>query len=126
MEDGSDLAAELWERASSIASSVLCYPEGRAALAAAQRSGRLSRRQHRRAVGEFDAVREELALIGADAELAAQAGGLAEERALRGYDALHLATALALGGNTLFVTWDIDLGRAAHEAGCPVSPPVSA
>jgi len=126
LEDGSDLAAELWDHASSLASSVLCYPEGRAALAAAQRSGRLSRRQHRRAVGEFDAVHEELTLIGADAGLAARAGALAEESALRGYDAMHLATALALGDNALFVTWDVDLGRAAHDAGCPVSPPVSA
>jgi len=120
------LAAELWERASSVVSSVLCYPEGRAALAAAQRSGRLSRRQHRGAVGEFDDVHQELALIGADAELAARAGALAEQSALRGYDAMHLATALALGDNTIFVTWDADLGRAAHEAGCPVSPPVAA
>lgn len=120
------MAGELWDIAASVASSVLCYPEGRAALAAAQRSGRLSKREHRRAVGEFDAVCEELTLVGVDAEVAARAGSLAEESALRGYDAVHLATALALGGEALFVTWDIDLGRAAHEAGCPVSPPVTA
>lgn len=122
MEDGSGLASELWDRASSVASSVLCYPEGRAALAAAERWGRLSRQGHRRAVDAFDATHEELALIGVDAELASRAGQLAEQRALRGYDAVHLATALALGAEALLVTWDVALARAARDEGCPVSP----
>jgi len=41
---------------------------------------------------------------------------------MRGYDAVHLATALALGDDTLLVTWDADLGRAALGSGCAVAP----
>ena len=51
------------------------------------------------------------------------AGELADERALRGYDAVHLASALALGpGETVLVTWDRDLGNAAVGAGLAVAP----
>jgi predicted nucleic acid-binding protein len=41
---------------------------------------------------------------------------------LRGYDAVHLASALALGADTTVVTWDKDLGRAALRSGCGLAP----
>jgi len=40
---------------------------------------------------------------------------------LRGYDAVHLASALALGTYTTLVTWDEDLKRAAAHCGCAVA-----
>ena len=44
-------------------------------------------------------------------------------RALRGYDAVHLASALALGpGDTILATWDRDLCNAAVDAGLAVAP----
>lgn len=121
-EEGSDLAAEIWQRASKVVSSVLCQPETRSALAAAQRSNRLTRAQHRRGVEHFEHLLAELTLIGVDAQLARDAGDLAEHDALRGYDATHLATALALGQDTLVVTWDRDLAGAALSHGLAVGP----
>jgi uncharacterized protein len=122
VEDGSDVAAELWESYPA-ASSVLAYPEGRAALAAARRARRVTARAHDRAVTELDALNAELVIVGVDEALAQRAGELADERALRGYDAVHLASALALGpGETIFVTWDRDLSNAAVGAGLAVAP----
>jgi predicted nucleic acid-binding protein len=101
---------------------MLCYPEGRAALAAARRARRLSATTQGRALEEFESLHGELMLVGIDGPLARQAGELAEELELRGYDAVHLASALALGTDTTLVTWDEDLKRAAAQSGCAVAP----
>ncbi len=61
-------------------------------------------------------------LVGLDMPLARQAGDLAEELGLRGYDAVHLASALALGGDITFVTWDDELRGAAAKSGCAIAP----
>jgi predicted nucleic acid-binding protein len=83
----------------------------------------LTARAHDRAVAELDALNTELVIIGVDEALAQRAGELADERALRGYDAVHLASALALGaGETILVTWDRDLSNAAVGAGVAVAP----
>ena len=122
IEDGSALAAELWATRHRAASSMLSYPEGRAALAAARRAGRLSSSAHSRALEDFEAAHSELLAIGVDTALARHAGELAEDLELRGYDAFHLASALAFGADTTVVTWDQDLGRAAVRVGCAVAP----
>jgi predicted nucleic acid-binding protein len=114
--------AELWGTSLRAASSILCYPEGRAALAAARRARRLSATTQGRALEEFESLHGELMLVGIDGPLARQAGELAEELELRGYDAVHLASALALGTDTTLVTWDEDLKRAAAQSGCAVAP----
>jgi len=80
-------------------------------------------KDHIRALADFEDVVSDLALIGVDEPLARNAGALAEEFELRGYDAVHLATALALSENEpTLVTWDGDLAEAANEAGLPVAP----
>jgi predicted nucleic acid-binding protein len=114
--------AELWGTPLRAASSILCYPEGRAALAAARRARRLSATGYGRAREEFESLQRELVLVGIDGSLARQAGELAEELELRGYDAVHLASALALGTDTTVVTWDEELKRAAAQSGCAVAP----
>lgn len=112
----------MWERYPS-AASILSYPEARAALAAAHRAKRLTARAHERAITELDALNTELAIVGVDGALARHAGELAFEHALRGYDAVHLASALALGAaETILVTWDSDLSTAAAVAGLAVAP----
>ena len=122
VEEGSELVAELWGSRHRATSSILSYPEGRAALAAARRGGRLSASGHGRARAEFESLHSELLLVGVDAPLARQAGQLAEELELRGYDAVHLASALALGSGTALVSWDEELRHAATESGCAVAP----
>jgi predicted nucleic acid-binding protein len=122
VEQGSELVAELWDTRLAAASSILCYPEGRAALAAARRARRLGGRGYVRARDEFESLHGELALVGIDGPLARRAGELAQKMQLRGYDAVHLASALGLGTDTMFVTWDEDLRRAAARSGCAVAP----
>lgn len=56
-----------------------------------------------------------------DAALARKSGELAERLGLRGYDAVHLASALALGdGEVALITWDLDLRAAAENMGLGV------
>lgn len=72
---------------------------------------------------ELDGLTAELTIVGIDEALARRAGELADAHGLRGYDAVHLASALALGATeTLLVTWDRDLGKAAAGAGLAVAP----
>jgi predicted nucleic acid-binding protein len=112
---------ELWESASPVASSLLAYPEGRAALAAARRSNRLTPSLCRKAVAEFEQMGEELIAVSVDEKLTRAAGDLASNLDLRGYDAVHLATALSLAEHDVaLVSWDQDLCRAAISAGLAV------
>lgn len=116
VEDGSDLAAKLWCSACPAASSILAYPEGRAALAAARLQGRLREDEQAQAIKAFEELQADLVTIGVDRELARHAGELAEDLGLRGYDAVHLATALELGAEeVVLVTWDRDLARATER-----------
>ena len=56
-----------------------------------------------------------------DLVLARQAGELAADLGLRGYDAVHLASAFAIGADAI-VTWDTKLGDGARRSGLGVAP----
>jgi predicted nucleic acid-binding protein len=120
-EEGSERASELWSSGPPVASSVLAYPEGRAALAAARRGKRLTTRRYSRALTEFELLMNELNSIEVDERLARHAGEQAEALGLRGYDAVHLATALELQDEVAMITWDAELRRAAESAGLVVA-----
>jgi predicted nucleic acid-binding protein len=101
----------------------IAYPEGRAALAAARRVGRLAARDHATAMRDFDRLIESLGIVEMHPALARAAGDVAERFALRALDAVHLASALALGGSdTVVVTWDRMLASAASTAGLGIAP----
>jgi predicted nucleic acid-binding protein len=122
-EQGSDVAKELWDRADSVASSQLVYPEARAAAASAFRTGRIDARTLRSAVRAIDDLYAELRVTGLDEALAQFAGELAELHGLRGYDAVHLASAIAIQDAALvMVTWDRDLADATVSCGYAVVP----
>jgi hypothetical protein len=57
-----------------------------------------------------------------DADIGRRAGALAPP-GLRTLDAIHIATALAIGALDAFVTYDDRLATAAREAGLPVVRP---
>ena len=116
------MAAKLWSSAYPAAASILAYPEGRAALAAARRLDRLAEEEHRKALVAFDELYADLVTIGVDQKLVTRAGGYAEDLGLRGYDAVHLATALELGDEeVVLVTWDRDLAQAAERIGLGIA-----
>lgn len=122
VEDGSEVAAKLWGSAYPAVSSILAYPEGRAALTAARRLERLGKEEHREARAVFEELYAELVTVGVDRELAVRAGEYAEELELRGYDATHLATALELGDEeVVLVTWDRALAQAAERVGLGIA-----
>jgi predicted nucleic acid-binding protein len=109
---------ELWDRADLLVSSQLAYPEARAVLAAATRTGRIDESTHVSAVATLEDLYAQLRIVAIDEQLAREAGDLATEHALRGYDAVHLACALHLeGDDTLLATWDNALNAAARATG---------
>jgi len=117
-EEGSTEASDIWNGADLLVTSRLSYPEARAALAAARRSGRISRRQLDDAKSALEERFAEMELIEVSEDVTRSAGDLAELRGLRGYDAVHLASVLTLGlEDTVMVTWDRDLADAARRAG---------
>jgi len=109
---------ELWDRADILVSSQLVYPEARASLAAAARAGRIDESTHVSAVATLEDLYAQLRIIAIDEPLARQAGDLASQHALRGYDAVHLACALHLEGDeNLLATWDNALNATARATG---------
>lgn len=100
--------------------SAAAYVETRSAFARKLGEGSLDDADHRRLVRAFDLrwpalLRRELTLA-----LAFQAGELAERFRLRGYDAVHLASALDFQrrfGEITFLGFDDRLNAAAEKAG---------
>lgn len=117
-EPASERAGRLWDDASRLVASRLVCVEARAALAMARRMGRLSAADLTAAKDDVDALVDHLDLAHVTERLVRRAGDLAEEQALRGYDAVHLATAEALTDTELvLVSGDRDLLRAAGRIG---------
>jgi hypothetical protein len=122
-EDGSEQAALIWDTAESLASATLVIVEGRAALAAADRSGRLTRVQLKRAKADLSGLIEEMNLVEITEGLIELAAELAEGEQLRGYDAVHLAAALTAEAEIL-TSADAALCDAAERRGLHVANPL--
>lgn len=117
-EDGSDVAALLWDGCDVALSSRLAYPEVRAALAAAGRGHRLGPADQGRAESDLEDYWAATRAVELTEPVSAQAGQLATAHALRGADAVHLASLLAVGAeNTLFAVWDERLRAGADSVG---------
>lgn len=122
-EDGSDVAAVLWDGCDAAVSSRLAYPEVRAALAAAGGAGRLDGDELRRAEVRWEDFWLSTRAVELTEAVTQRAGELAGERSLRGADAVHLASALAIGtADILFAVWDQRLRASAQAAGVRVAP----
>lgn len=88
-------SAGSWSKPSS-AASVVAYPEARAAFARRKRERSLTPMDWRRAKAAFEADWPRLLALDVSSPLAKSAGELAERHRLRGFDALHLASYLAI------------------------------
>jgi predicted nucleic acid-binding protein len=122
-EDGSDLAAALWDGCDAAVSSRLAYPEVRAALAAAGRANRLDPVDQRHAETVWEDYWAATRPVELGESVTAHAGRLASEHALRGADALHLASLLALDApEAVFAVWDQRLRTGAIAAGLRLAP----
>ena len=106
-EYGSDLAAELWDGCDAAVSSRLAYPEVRGGLAAAGRNHDLDRRGLAAALRTWEQLWAATRPVELTADVERHAGELTSRHALRGADAVHLASALAVGSTDLLVAvWD--------------------
>ncbi|MGZ5307191.1 MAG: type II toxin-antitoxin system VapC family toxin, partial [Actinomycetota bacterium] len=122
-EEGTRTAEEIWDASDVVVTSRVAYPEGRAALASAHRARRLTARSFRQARGSLDTWFRQVAVVELDAPVAEIAGDVAERFALRAYDAIHLASALAIGSDDLvLLTWDERLAAAGRRAALDVVP----
>lgn len=123
IEAGSDLAEKLWDGCDAAVSSRLAYPEVRAALAAAARNHDLTDSELDLAEGDWEGFWAATRPIELSAAVERNAGELARIHALRGADAIHLASALAIGQADLIIAaWDRRLHSGARAAGCRVAP----
>jgi hypothetical protein len=122
-ESGSDLAAELWDGCDAAVASRLAYPEVRAALAAAARNHDLTEQDVADAEKSWETYWAAIRPVELSAGVERHAGDLARRHALRGADAVHLASALAIGDPDLVLAaWDRRLHEGARAAGVRVAP----
>jgi predicted nucleic acid-binding protein len=117
-EAGSDLAADMWDGCDAALSSRLAYPEVRAALAAAARNHDLDEADLSSAEQAWEDYWAAVRPVELTAAVERHAGELARLHALRGADAAHLASAMAVEDPELVLAvWDQRLhagGLAAH------------
>lgn len=122
-EGGSDLAAALWNACDVALSSRLAYPEVCAALAAAGRNHDVTESEASSAASDWEQFWSSMRPVELSADVARSAGSLAATHHLRGADAVHLASALALGSTDLTVAvWDKRLHAGAAAVGLAVAP----
>jgi uncharacterized protein len=122
-ERGSDDVAQLWDAVDSVLTSRVAHPEVRAVLAAARRDARLDAEAYRRAKTDWGEFHRALRLVEVTPQLEQEAGELAEQHALSGFDAVHLASARTIAAIPVVVaTWDGRLHRAAQASGLATMP----
>ena len=95
-ESGSDQVRALVADATAIATSVVAYAETRAVLARRRRERILTPRAFTTAKRSFEGQWPKFVSIEVTADVARQAGDLAERYALRGFDSVHLASFVAI------------------------------
>jgi predicted nucleic acid-binding protein len=122
-EAGSDLAAELWDGCDAALASRLAYPEVRAALAAAGGNHDLTADDLQLAEQAWEQYWAAVRPVELTAAVERHAGRLACTHALRGADAVHLASALAVADPDLIVAvWDRRLHAGAGAVGLQLAP----
>jgi predicted nucleic acid-binding protein len=119
-EVGSQDVRDLVAEAAVVTTSVVAYPEVRAALARLRRSGDLSPTKLAPAKRDFEAQWPAFLTLAVTAALGREAGELAEQYALRGFDALHLASFAEIARragikDTRFSSFDDRLNKAARD-----------
>ena len=95
-EDGTEKVKSLSSSARTVFSSLTTYVEARSALARATAAHRLTGEEYRRALGAFETEWRTFSIRDVTLSLVRFAGDLAEKHLLRGFDAIHLASAVTL------------------------------
>lgn len=118
-EEGRDLVREAVAVAISAVTSTIAYAEARAGLARRFREGDFKEEEYGRATSKLDEQWRGYERLAVSASIARSAGDLAERHALRGFDAVHLASALWFSKkfeDLRFLAFDDQLSLAARDA----------
>lgn len=129
-EPTSAACRRFWDDADVIVSSRLLYVETAAALAQARRMGRLTKGKHLQSRRRLDQMWSEMDVIEVDEQVIVRAADLAHRLSLRGYDAVHCASAeqlddddlvAASGDQRLLTAW-LELGMATYDTNQKATP----
>jgi len=125
-EVGSVRVRNWLKRATGAATSVVAYAEARAAFARLHRGGHTNPRRHRERVAQLNIDWESIMRVELTASVLRLAGETAETYELRGFDSIHLASALWLRNRTeipcAFAVFDQRLRDGAVRAGLALLP----
>ncbi|MDN3515936.1 MAG: type II toxin-antitoxin system VapC family toxin [Candidatus Brocadia sp.] len=120
-EIGSDAIKEIVRKATVISTSKVAYAEARSAFARKQRDGGFSAKVLRKIVEDLNREWESYFLIEVTDGLIRSAGDIAEKHLLRGFDSIHLASAVNLkckiASEVYFSSNDEKLNQAAGKEG---------
>lgn len=116
---------DLRDHAEAAITSPLSYPEVMSAIRRAGADGSCTRNEAKFLKGEFHSIWKDFHLVRIEEPLILRAGDLVFQYKLKGYDAVHLASALALKASGrkiafFFSSFDRNLSRAAREEGFKV------
>lgn len=125
-EPGSEVVRQLVDSAMVVATSKVAYPEARAALARGFREGLFSEIDYRQIVAVLQQDWPRYFVLEVTDSLVWLAGELAEKHRLRGFDSIHLASAITLRAQVksrvIAACWDVRLWEALSSLGMEVIP----
>jgi len=122
-EEGREVVFEAVEQAARLATSTVAYAEARAAFTRKEMRGDPRVAGRRQAVSDLNGEWRGFVRISVSNLVAYRAGEMAERYALRGFDAIHLASAARLGerfSDVHFLAFDARLVEAARGSSVPV------
>lgn len=102
-EPSTSLCQRIWQDADRLVSSALAYVEAAAALAMAQRQLRITSKEREIAWSRFTEIWPDVDVVEVDTQLLVTAAELTSEFSLRGYDAVHCASAKLIDDPDLVV-----------------------
>ncbi len=125
-EPGSEASLRLWRESQGITVSAVGYAELVAAFHRKRREGIVSREGLTRAIRSFKSDWDSVQVVPVSPQLNRRIDRLVADHPLRGFDTIHLASALtvrdAVGEELLFVSADQRLLEAAQKEGLNVYP----
>jgi predicted nucleic acid-binding protein len=125
-EDGSDIVRRYVEQTPVISTAKIAFVEARSAFARAKREDVLNSTGYRQIVDRLHYDWKRYMIVEISDALIEAAGELVEEFSLRGFDSIHLASALFLqqqtGHTVLAACWDVRLWDALKKSGLETVP----
>ncbi|MGA1823167.1 MAG: type II toxin-antitoxin system VapC family toxin [bacterium] len=123
-EDKSEEVDNLWEEAIEIASSTVVFAESMATFCRKFREGVFSETEYIQTISEFKNEYHRFIIVPISSELNRIIEEILLKYPLRGFDSIHLASALLIQKNsnlnTIFACFDHSLNKAAEQEGLNV------